>query len=131
MNMRLAHDPFVMRGAVERSRISDMKSSALLLLTAVLLLSACGPPSELTMRSALIHSASSISSEPIDGWTYGIPLDVAWTAEDGSFHQNGRPACLPADSGPTGMVGPITFASVNVVAGGQTWRPVVWVSCRR
>lgn len=119
-----------MCAGIARRILVDMKTPALLLI-AILLLSGCASPSETTMRSAMIHSAYSISSEPIDGWTYGIPLDVAWTDADGSFHQTGRPACLPIDSGPSGMVGPITFASVNVVVGSSSWRQVVWVSCRR
>lgn len=120
-----------MRTAVQRPRIIDMKTIALVLSAALLLVSSCGAPSELTMRSAMIHSANTISSEPIDGWTYAIPLDVAWTDASGSFHQSGRPTCLPVDSGPSGVVGPITFASVNVAVGGSKWRPVVWVSCQR
>jgi hypothetical protein len=79
----------------------------------------------------MIHSAYSISSEPIDGWTYGIPLDVAWTDAKESFHTSGRPDCLPVDSGPTGMVGPITFATVDVTVGFMSWRQVAWVSCLR
>jgi hypothetical protein len=80
-----------------------------------------------TMRTALIYSSGSISSMPIDGWTYGIPLDVAWTDASGSYHDHGRPDCLPPA---IGLIGPITFATVEASAGGVSWRPVVWVSCR-
>jgi len=79
-----------------------------------------------TIHRAMVHSMGTISSEPIDGWTYGIPLDLAWTDASGSYHDHGRPDCLPQ----SGLVGPITFASVETSVGGVTWRPVVWVSCR-
>jgi hypothetical protein len=80
-----------------------------------------------TVRSAMVHSLDSISTVAIDGWTYGIPLDVAWTDAAGSFHSNGRPDCLPKS---TELIGPITFATVDASAGGTSWRQVVWVSCR-
>jgi len=80
-----------------------------------------------TLRSAMVYSVDSISTVPIDGWTYGIPSDVAWTDAAGSFHQNGRPDCLPKA---TELIGPITFATVDASAGGTSWRQVVWVSCR-
>lgn len=81
-----------------------------------------------TVRSAMVYSSGNISTLPIDGWTYAIPLDVSWTDAAGSFHDHGRPDCLPPATGP---IGPITFASVDVSAGGFSWRPVVWVSCRQ
>ena len=79
-----------------------------------------------TIHRAMVYSVGTISSVPIDGWTYGIPLDIAWTDGNGSYHDHGRPDCLPSSIGP---IGPITFASVEVSAGGVSSRPVVWVSC--
>ena len=79
-----------------------------------------------TIHRSMVYSMGTISSEPIDGWTYGIPTDVAWVDARGSFHGNGRPDCLPQ----SGLIGPITFASVEVtVPGSAGYRPVVWVSC--
>jgi hypothetical protein len=80
-----------------------------------------------TVRSAMVYSSDSISTVAIDGWTYGIPSDVAWTDAAGSFHPNGRPDCLPKA---TELIGPITFATVDANAGGVSWREVIWVSCR-
>jgi hypothetical protein len=80
-----------------------------------------------TIHRAMVHSMGSISSEPTDGWTYLIPTDVAWFDANGSFHDHGRPDCLPQ----SGLVGPITFASVEVnVPAVIGYRAVVWVSCR-
>ena len=80
-----------------------------------------------TIHKAMVYSVGTISSVPIDGWTYEIPLDLAWTDANGTYHLHGRPECLPPSIGP---IGPITFASVEASAGGVSWRPVVWVSCR-
>jgi hypothetical protein len=62
-----------------------------------------------------------------DGWVYDVPLDMNWTDGSGTWHQGGRPDCLP----PTGeLTAPVTFAATEVTVNGVTWRPVVWVSCR-
>ena len=79
-----------------------------------------------SVRSAMVYSAGSISTAPVEGWTYGIPLDVPWTDASGSFHQNGRPDCLPPG---TALIGPITFGTVDVRGANMSWRQVVWVSC--
>lgn len=82
-----------------------------------------------TIHRGMVYSMGTMSSEPIDGWTYGIPTDLAWIDASGSFHGQGRPDCLP----PSGRVGPITFASVEVATpstGSVGYRAVVWVSCR-
>ena len=62
-----------------------------------------------------------------DGWVYSVSVDdVNWTDSTGSWHQGGRPDCLP----PSGeLAAPITFAATEVTVSGVTWRPVVWVSC--
>ena len=74
----------------------------------------------------LAHSAEGAISAEADGWTYGIPLDVAWTDQTGSWHDRGRPACLPPSSADI----PISFQAVGATAGGVGWRGVVWVDCR-
>lgn len=62
-----------------------------------------------------------------DGWVYDVPLDMTWIDANGTWHQGSRPDCLP----PSGeLAGPITFAAGEVTGNGETWRPVVWVSCR-
>jgi len=62
-----------------------------------------------------------------DGWFYSIPVDnVEWRDASGSWHQSGRPDCIPL--GPKDVT-LITFATVDVRVGGIGWRPVVWVSC--
>lgn len=62
-----------------------------------------------------------------DGWAYAIPVDsVRWRDASGSWHDAGRPDCLPL--GPQ-EVSRITFATVDASVNGLSWRPVVWVSC--
>lgn len=101
-------------------------SLGLLLLAGVVGYAIGASNSTTTIHKAMVYSMDSISSVPIDGWTYGIPLDLAWIDASGSFHEHGRPDCLP----PSGLIGPITFASVEANIGGTVYRPVVWVSCR-
>ena len=79
-----------------------------------------------TIHRAMVYSMGSISSVPIDGWTYGIPLDLAWVDASGSRHDHGRPDCLPQ----SGLIGPVTFASVEANIEGTVYRLVIWVSCR-
>jgi hypothetical protein len=83
-------------------------------------------------RQPSIHTAVPVSAEgtisiEADGWTYGVPLDgVRWLDATNTWHEDGRPDCLPA----TGTTLPVTFAAVEVSVDGTTWRPVVWVDCR-
>ena len=63
-----------------------------------------------------------------DGWVYGVPLDVYWTDTSGTWHEGDRPNCLPPDGD---LTAPITFAATQVTVNGMTWRPVLWVSCRK
>lgn len=86
-----------------------------------------------TMRPAVsIHTAVPSSAEgaisiETGGWTYGVPLEgVDWIDSSNTWHDKGRPECLP----PTGTTRPVTFGSVEVTVQGVTWRPVVWVDCR-
>lgn len=79
------------------------------------------------IHTAIPSSAEGAISVEADGWTYGIPLDgVDWVDSTNSWHDRGRPECLP----PTGTTRPVTFGAVAVTVEGTTWRPVVWVSCR-
>jgi hypothetical protein len=85
-----------------------------------------------TRQAVSIHTAVPSSAEgaisiEADGWTYGVPLDgVRWIDANNTWHEDGRPDCLPA----MGTTHPVTFAAVEVTVGGATWRPVVWVDCR-
>ena len=59
-------------------------------------------------------------------WTYGLPVnDVMWMDAKGTWHEDGRPECLPA-----GASRQIRFAAVEVTIEESTWRPVVWIDCR-
>lgn len=74
------------------------------------------------------HSAEGAITLEADGWSYGVPVGgVAWIDAFGSWHEDGRPDCLP----PTGTTEAVTFAAVEVTIDGTTWRPVLWVDCRR
>lgn len=64
-------------------------------------------------------------SVEVDGWTYNIPLDVEWLDANHTWHDNGRPDCLP----PANVNVPVTFGSVDVTGGSLGWRQVVWVAC--
>jgi hypothetical protein len=85
-----------------------------------------------TRQTVSIHTAVPSSAEgaisiEADGWTYGVPLDgVRWIDETNTWHEDGRPDCLPA----TGTSLPVTFGAVDVTVEGVGWRPVVWVDCR-
>lgn len=80
-----------------------------------------------SFHTGVAHSAEGAISVEADGWTYAVPLDgVAWVDSRDTWHNGGRPECLP----PTGTTRPITFAAVEATVEGSTWRPVVWVSCR-
>lgn len=79
------------------------------------------------IHSGVPSSAEGAISVDADGWTYGIPLDgVQWIDSRNSWHDRGRPECLP----PTGTTRPVTFGAVEATVQGVTWRPVVWVDCR-
>lgn len=62
-----------------------------------------------------------------DGWDVSVPLDVAWTDAHGTFHEEGRPRCLPPTG--RGLEGPVRLAWTKVEAQGIGWRQVVWVGC--
>jgi hypothetical protein len=61
------------------------------------------------------------------GWSYDVPLDVQWRDATGSWHENGRPDCIPTH----GAIHHLRFATVTAKVEGVTWRPVVWVDCQK
>ena len=82
--------------------------------------------SSATIRTGRADAAEGAISILTDDWTYGVPVGgVAWTDKTGSWHEDGRPDCLPP-----GAASQIRFASVETTIDGTTWRPVVWVDCR-
>jgi hypothetical protein len=74
-----------------------------------------------------VHSAEGAISLETEDWTYAVPIDgVAWIDQANTWHEDGRPECLPpVDPPPV-----VTFAAVEVTIEERTWRPVVWVDCR-
>lgn len=62
-----------------------------------------------------------------DGWDVSVPLDVPWTDSSGTFHESGRPDCLPPTG--RGATGPVRVVWTKVEVGGSGWRQVVWVGC--
>ncbi len=80
-----------------------------------------------SIHTAIPSSAEGAISIEADGWTYSVPLDgVAWIDSTNTWHDGGRPECLPQ----AGTARPVTFGAVEVTVRGSTWRPVVWVDCR-
>ena len=61
-----------------------------------------------------------------DDWSYNIPLDVQWTDASGSWHDDGRPECLPPSSK---ALENIRITAVSVEARGMGFRQVVAVHC--
>lgn len=65
----------------------------------------------------------------VDGWAYGIPMDVAWLGTDGSWRQSGTPACMAWTGNPRNVA--VKFGWVPITSpDGNGWRQVVWVSCQ-
>jgi hypothetical protein len=82
-----------------------------------------------TVLSGNARAGEGVATAVVDGWAYGIPMDVAWVGSDGSWRQSGTPACL-AWTGTPRDVG-IQFGWVPITSpDGNGWRQVVWVSCR-
>ena len=81
-----------------------------------------------TVVTSQTHVGIDEASAFADGWVYGVPMDVAWLGTDGSWRQNGRPACLAWTGSPRDVT--IKFGWVPITSpGGSGWRDVVWVSC--
>lgn len=77
---------------------------------------------------ACLSAPGTISCGPVSSpgdAEYGVPLDVAWT-EDGSFHADGRPGCLPPTGRGTVRVR-VTWTEVEI--DGVAWKQVVGVHC--
>jgi hypothetical protein len=77
---------------------------------------------------ACLSAPGAISCGPLDSpgaAEYGVPLDVAWT-EGGTFHPDGRPACLPPTGRGTVRVR-VTWTEVETA--GTAWKQVVGVHC--
>jgi hypothetical protein len=69
-----------------------------------------------------------VATAVVDGWAYGVPMDVAWLGTDGSWRQSGRPACLAWTGSPRDVA--IRFGWVPITSPDSNgWRQVVWVSC--
>ncbi|HEV2122473.1 MAG TPA: hypothetical protein VGW38_06835 [Chloroflexota bacterium] len=61
-----------------------------------------------------------------EGWSYNIPLDVQWRDAAGTWHEGGRPECLPPSN--TSLEG-IRVTAVPVEVRGAGFRHVVAVHC--
>lgn len=82
-------------------------------------------PDSYVVTAKALSAAGAISAEG-DGWTYSIPMDVAWQDARGEFHESGRPDCLP----PSGKEeGPVRFKAVPVDVDGLKFRQVIYVEC--
>src|SRR5579864_631808 len=83
----------------------------------------------ITIENGDAHVGADVATASVDGWSYEIPMDVAWLGTDGSWRQDGRPACLAWTGSPRGIA--IQFGWVPITSpAGVRWRQVVWVSCR-
>jgi len=82
-----------------------------------------------TVVSGDARVGDGVATAFVDGWAYGIPMDVAWLGTDGSWRQSGTPACMTWTGTPRDVS--IKFGWVPVTSpDGNGWRQVVWVSCR-
>jgi len=82
-----------------------------------------------TVVSGEAHVGDGVATAFVDGWAYGIPMDVAWLGTDGSWRQSGTPACMAWTGTPRDVS--IKFGWVPITSPDDTgWRQVVWVSCR-
>ena len=78
------------------------------------------------MHTGRADAGETANSVDADGWTYSVPIDVAWVDGARRYHDGGRPDCL--DPGESSL---IRFAATEVSVEGTHWRPVVWVACPR
>jgi hypothetical protein len=80
----------------------------------------------MTGRAHIGHNMATIES---GGWFYGVNESIAWMDADGSFHEDGWPACLQPD----GTIRTVRFGAVPPVStpDGSGFGPVVvWIDCR-
>jgi hypothetical protein len=62
-----------------------------------------------------------------DGWDVSMTLDISWTDAQGSFHESGRPECLPPTG--RGLEGPVRISWTDMDVDGTGWRQVLHVVC--
>ncbi len=86
------------------------------------------PPTVQQESVRCLSATGTISCDLADGWTVAVPRDVRWTDRLGSFHEGGRPACLPPTG--IGLEDPVQISWVNAELDGAGWRQVVAVDCR-
>ena len=104
---------------------------ALLVVLGVLVGQAWGQrEAEVTLRHGFALSAEgviSVSTHDDGSGDFAIPRDVAWVDATGSYHEDGRPDCLP----PVGIGSiEVTFATVRVTdPSDYGWDRTVWVDC--
>ena len=75
-----------------------------------------------------LSATGTISCNLADGSTIAVPRDVSWTDRVGTFHEGGRPACLPPTG--IGLEGPVRISWVHAELDGTGRRQVVAVDCR-
>lgn len=68
-------------------------------------------------RNVLAQSGDDVVSSEAEGWWYGIPIDVRWQDAAGTWHDHGRPSCLPKQT-----QAPVTFGSVETALPGPGGR---------
>ena len=84
-------------------------------------------PAGVRHEDARCVSAQSVSCELSDGWTVAVPSDVSWADPAGTWHDSGRPDCLPPNRhGGEVQVG---ISWVQVTVNHRSWRQVVAVAC--
>jgi hypothetical protein len=76
-------------------------------------------------KAAVGNGMASIES---DGWFYGVSESVAWIDADGSFHEDGWPACL----GRAGNRPTVRFGAIPEVPlpDWGSYTAVVYIDCR-
>jgi hypothetical protein len=67
------------------------------------------------------------ASAKVGATFYSVPLSLPWRDTQGTWHEDGRPACL----GGTGQSARITFGAVQFKREGLPASAVVWVDCSR
>jgi hypothetical protein len=82
-----------------------------------------------TVLTGVAYTGLNEATVTVAGWSYGISgTGITWYDSQGTLHDNGWPSCLRG----IGRRVPITFGAVPVTGpGGDSWRQVVWVDCRR
>lgn len=85
------------------------------------------------MHEATVTCVSAIGSIQCDEGAdlgdgeFAVPRDVAWTDLEGTFHEGGRPTCLPPSG--SAAVGPVGITWTQVEVAGKSFKQVVGVQC--